>query len=148
MKNISRVIIFIFCLTSVIAAEKTANPKHDESRYDNLSDFVQGKYLMIGRSSDGKKVYSGNVRISFEKERNVVRVINGKTIRGNWEIIEFGCDEVLVLRMRFVEKMISYEAIFLITTDLENYPRLTGEVYESDNPARPPALEALFPVHE
>jgi hypothetical protein len=55
-------------------------------------------------------------------------------------------DHPVVLRVQFKDGGHEYEGTFLWRSDFDNYPRLTGLIFERDK-KKSVGLEAWFPVH-
>ena len=116
-----------------------------ENDTDFSYGFLKGSYELVGRWPDSNEVYSG--KIILEKDRGhfrVVRLINGKKITGIGKIETATSDRVKVLRIRFKQDGREYEGTYLISSDLDNYGRLTGYLYLKNGKTKNPGLEAFF----
>jgi hypothetical protein len=79
----------------------------------------------------------------------VTRVISGERITGVGKIEHaLGPDEANVLRVRFTRNGQEYEATYILQSDLDNYARLSGYVYQPGKHTSDPGLEALFIEHQ
>ncbi len=135
------------CLVSAgaMGAAQAAEPAHPPA------DAFSGEYVLIGRKPDSGATYSGRVIFQQNKQKpdtfDVTRIVDGQTVCGSafFDSVA-GSDKIPVLRMRFSQERRSYEGIYRWTSDLDNYFRLTGYVYQSGGSAKSPGLEALFPL--
>jgi hypothetical protein len=82
------------------------------------------------------------------KKLVITRRIEGKEIKGIGKIETATADEIKVLQIRFTEEDKSFEAIYLIDSDLDNYGRLTGYLWLKGKETKDPGLEALFIDHK
>ena len=115
---------------------------------DFLSSFVQGKYLLVGKSLDSDQTYHGKVEvINNDGALSVLRHINGKTINGTGAIEPVLHGDAKVLRIRFAENDIQYEQTCLIDSDLDNYARISCHLYQPTVGTNQPGLEVLFIDH-
>ena len=113
-----------------------------------LYDFLKGTYELIGRYPDSNETYTG--RVEFKKSDDglkVTRSVNGTEIEGTGKIETATADSINVLRVRFSEDENDYEISYLISSDLDNYARLTGYFYLRTGDTRKPGIEALFAGH-
>lgn len=112
-------------------------------------EYLAGDYLAIGKELNSDKTYYGKVLFSHEKDRlTVIRDIEGETVKGEGRIEHaLGPDEANVLRVRFVRAGQEYEITYIWRSDLDNYPRLSGHLYQPGKQTDSPGLEALFIEH-
>jgi hypothetical protein len=111
-----------------------------------LLGFLAGEYRLVGQQSDSGAPYGG--RVSFRERGGkfeVVRTIAGVSTHGTASIETVG-EGTAVLRSRFTVGDVAYEATYLWSSDLDNYPRLTGYVYRVRGETKSPGLEALFHI--
>lgn len=110
-----------------------------------LNSFLIGKYVIIGRKPNSDQVYQGSLSVKQEADSLLItRIIENRIVRGTAAIEHATADEISVLRIRFVENDLQYEGTFLISSDLDNYPRLTGYIYLRDSSTKRVGLEAWF----
>jgi len=135
-------LLFSLALASPLLAEPTPQ------KYDlgDISKFIEGEYVLIGRQPESKATYTG--RLIFRVKDNGLefsRVVGGQTQTGN-VTFDTKTDESgrPILRTRFLMDGKRYEATYLWSTDLSNFARLTGYVYLIDRKTKFPGLEALF----
>ncbi len=134
-------IIFISSIASVTFAQDSRMDMENEFLYS----FLQGSYDLIGKLPDSDKMYYGRVIMTNIKDRMlVVRKIAGKKIKCIGRIETATADNIKVLRMRFNDDGKNYETTYLISSDLNNYARLSGYLYLKEGGTRHPGLEALF----
>jgi hypothetical protein len=109
------------------------------------SDFLLGKYLLVGKGIDTGRAYTGKVEIFREKgELRVKRIIDNKVVVGS-AAIEFALGgDADVLRFRYNEGGKKYEQTCLWLSDLDNYARISCYLYESGVHTINPGLEVLF----
>jgi hypothetical protein len=114
--------------------------------HEFLYGYLAGHYIVIGKELNSDKTYYGKVVFSYEKGRlRVTRDIQGKILKGEGRIEHtLGSDETNVLRVRFARAGQEYEITYLWRSDLDNYARLSGYLYQSGKQTNSPGLEALF----
>lgn len=117
-----------------------------ESEQDNaLLGFVQGNYTLIGKVAGNDQTYLGEVSItSTDKGLKVTRTILEKKVIGTAAIEYTLGGDVAVLRMRFSENKQNYESTCMIDSDLDNYARLSCQLYQANGQSKEAGLEALF----
>ena len=143
-----KTIYFIIALFSVSILTGWAQEQGDSSETDFLCGFLQGSYHLIGRLPDSDETYSGEVVLKEKGDKlEVIRRVEGREIKGIGKIETATADKKKVLRIRFMDGDKSYEATYLIGSDLDNYGRLTGYLYLEDGSTKVPGLEALFIDH-
>ena len=110
-----------------------------------VTSFLIGKYVVIGRKPDSDQVYQGTLSIQLKADSLIVtRIIENSIVQGTAAIEQATADRIPVLRIRFIENNRQYEGTFLISSDLDNYPRLTGYIYLKNNTTKKVGLEAWF----
>lgn len=115
----------------------------------SLYRFLQGSYNVIGKLPDSDQTYAGKVEFNILGDQlEVIRRIEGRTVKGIGRIETVTPDKIRVLVVRFGQDDRDYEATYLIDSDLDNYGRLTGYVYLADGSTKVPGLEALFIDHQ
>ena len=138
------IIVMLLALVSTIAG---AQPK--DFIEEPLYDFLCGSSHVIGRMPDSDHLYSGKVDLKRSgNQLEVLRLTEGRTVKGTGKIEAVTPDKIKVLRVFFRSGGKDYEATYLIGSDLDNYGRLTGQVYLKDGQTRRPGLEALFVEHK
>ena len=136
------VLIGLVVVGSVATAGKSQQNKVD---LEALYAYFDGEYEVIGKRANGE-IYHGRILISAEANRlNVVRDINAQQSKGIGKI-EFSemLENEPFLRIRFSERGKDYEITYLWQNDPDNYPRLSGYLYEAEKPPSSAGLEALF----
>ncbi len=136
--------MLIVCIVFVVS-DGFAQGSGENQKSDFLYGFLQGTYDLIGKLPDSDKIYSG--KVILKKKGNIMevtRIIKGDRILGSGRIESATADSIKVLRVRFIEKNIRYEATYLISSDLDNYGRLSGYLYLQKGGTKIPGLEALF----
>jgi len=117
----------------------------DEAHNEFLRDFLPGSYRLIGKSIDSDRSYSGDITIAQTTEGfTITRHIGNATVQAKGRIEQATADRVAVLRMRFEEQDRPVESTCLIGSDLDNYPRLSCQLYWQNGATRQPGLEAMF----
>lgn len=110
-----------------------------------LQQFLAGHYTLIGREEDSGAPFTGSVTLAATKDGlTLTRTIKNRQTTGSGNIETATADTISVLRLRFSDNGIAYEATCLIGSDLNNYARLTCQRYRADGTTIEPALEALF----
>jgi len=120
--------------------------QNDET--DFLYGFLEGTYHLIGRLPDSEKTYTGKTILKKSGDKlDVIRIVEGKKIKGIGKIETVSVDKIKVLRVRFMDDNNSFETTYLIDSDLDNYGRLSGYLYLQKGRTKMPGLEALFIDH-
>jgi len=133
--------IGITCLIWAASSDKS----HADGEAGFLYDFLKGQYLVIGKRPGCNKSYTGRILVTRTGGRlEIIRIIGDTKTRAIGRIESATADKRKVLRIRFSEKNKSYEATYIISSDLDNYPRLTGYVYLEGQPTPEPGIEAWF----
>lgn len=145
MRRIAAIFFFVsMVLTAAAGAPAGAQDIKEPGEF--LSSLV-GTYDVIGRFPDSRKTYSGEVNISRDGNRLVLeRKINGVKTTCEASLQAATADRIPVIRASWKQGKIEYGATYLVHTDLDNYPRLTGYVYRAGKgtATSSPGLEALF----
>jgi hypothetical protein len=147
MRRLAANILCTLCcalsLSGVFVADVWAQDRDEE--IESLYQFLHGKYELIGRRPDSNETYTGTAVLKAAQDGlEVLRTVNGATIKGTARMELATHDKVKVLRMRLIDADLGYEATFVVGSDLDNYARLTGYVYPRENKTRRPGLEAWF----
>jgi hypothetical protein len=141
MKRLEFIVLFLLMANATFAINLDADT-------DFLYGYLPGTYILIGKAPDSNVTYYGTVEfIKEESGLKVIRSISGKIVTGEGRIEYATADKTQVLRVRFIENKKQYEATYLIGSDLDNYGRLTGFLYEKEGKTKLPGLEALFSDH-
>ena len=121
------------------------NPDNHEFLYG----FLAGKYIVVGKSPDSQSPYYGNIELKNNRDHlTIVRNINGKAITGTGQIEHTSINnQTNVLRTRFNDGDKKYEATYLWQSDLDNYARISGYLYQNGIKTTSPGIEALFIEH-
>ncbi|GAB6040801.1 hypothetical protein [Endothiovibrio diazotrophicus] len=108
--------------------------------------FVVGDYRLIGQRPDSSETYAGRVEIAERKGGGLTgrRSVGGESVVMEVALERALAGEAQVLRMRFTEEGVAYEATCLLQSDLDNYARISCYRYRRDGATRRPGLEALF----
>lgn len=140
--------IVFLSMVMVALVGQTANGDNTNN-HESLYQYLAGHYIVIGKEGNSDKTYGGKVVFSYGKGRLLVtRNIGGKILKGEGRIEHaLGSDEADVLRVRFVQAGQAYEITYLWRSDLDNYARLTGYLYQPGKKSDSPGMEALFRDH-
>ena len=112
---------------------------------DFLVSFLTGNYVIIGQKPDSDLTYHGTLFLELNNDNlTIVRNIDNTIVKGTATIDSVTADQISVLRIQFNENNKDYEGTFLISSDLDNYGRLTGYIYLQDNSTQNVGLEAWF----
>ncbi|MFH2011989.1 MAG: hypothetical protein ABIJ37_04675 [Pseudomonadota bacterium] len=146
MKNIIKVMLLSGVLLALVSQLAIAD---NIENHEFLYGYLAGHYIVIGKELDSEKTYYGKVVFSYEDERLIVmRDIQGQIVKGEGKIEHIlGLDEANVLRVRFVQAGKKYEITYLWRSDLDNYARLSGYLYEPGKKTDKPGMEVLFIDH-
>jgi exonuclease III len=117
----------------------------DKDKEDALLNFLQGYYDLVGKYPEGKGTYLGTMLLIRKgNELQIARNINGEKSTGSARIITATADDIPVLQTDFTQGKDKLQATYIISTDLDNYARLTGKVYFTYKQTKNPGYEALF----
>lgn len=113
---------------------------------DGLSQFLAGTYEVVGRLPDSEQVYSGTLQLKLAERRGFTftKKVANLTITGKAKIEKALAGEAKVLRMHFEQDAQAYESTCLISSDLDNYARLTCQTYLQNGSTKRAGQEALF----
>jgi exonuclease III len=135
----------LLIFTSFVFAEGSLKDKDQE---DSLLTFLEGTYEVVGKYPEGKGTYSGTMTLTRKgNELQITRNIKGTKSTGSAKIITATADNIPVLQVQFSQGKDKLQATYIISTDLDNYARLTGKVYFTGRETKSPGLEALF-IHQ
>jgi len=135
-------------LLFAFATSLFAQPASRSYDLGDISRFIEGEYVLIGRKSESEATYTGRVVFRATGDGlEFTRVVAGQTQNGN-VVFDAKVDESgrPVLRVHFLMGGKKYEATYLWHSDPSNFARLTGYVYLHDGKTKLPGLEALFPL--
>jgi hypothetical protein len=134
-KCLLALLVLSFCLSLFSADEKM----------DFLRDFLPGEYVVVGKYPDSEIPYYGRISVKREDESFlVVRRFEDREVRCQGTLEQATADKVIVLRLEWPDGQNQYLGTYMIHSDLDNYPRLTGLVYRTDVRTRWVGLEAWF----
>lgn len=137
IKWVLTITIMMFCSLVFASDEKD----------EYLKQYILGDYQIIGKSLDSKVTYCGIASIyQSGSELTVKRIINGKTIVGKVSIEKAGPEKISVLRTRFSDSGADFEQTCLVSSDLDNYARITCYLYSPGKRTDDPGLEAYFHI--
>ena len=137
MNHLLIIVGILFLNSSLAVAEQT--------QQQFLASFIAGKYHLVGKAIDSDRTYYGKVQIvSTESGIEVHRLLAEKTIIGSGAIEKATADNVKLLRIRFTENDMEFEETCIISSDLDNYARITCYLYRSGRETSNPGLEVLF----
>jgi len=146
MKSFNK--IFILTILTLLSLPLNAK-EQEESENDFFANFIVGKYQIIGKSLDSKHAYFGIFEIKKENgELIFIKEIDGKSIHGKAHVKKTMSESTKVLRLSYHYLKQVVEETCLVSSDLDNYPRITCHLYEKDVATTSPGLEAMFIIHE
>jgi hypothetical protein len=134
------------CGAAVVLAALAVTPAFAADGDADFLNFLAGDYIIVGREPDGGAAYNGQAAIDV---RNDGVVMHGR--RGGVEIIATGRldaaspGEGRVLRFHS-GKPAATDMTCLVSTDLDNYARLTCLWWRIGTQPKQPGLEAMFPT--
>lgn len=106
--------------------------------------FVPGRYQFIGRHPDSLRTYTGTAKIErVGKQLRLTRKIAGRQTQVVGVVRRADPGEANVLSFTWGKKD-SMEMVCLVSSDLDNYPRLTCHWGKTGNPHTQPGMEAYF----
>lgn len=118
----------------------------DEPQEDPWQFFVTGRFLLVGQQPNGGAAYAGEATISSDGKGFLLRrTIGGKTLeaKGKSEVPQ-PPGEGKVLRFRWQEGGQSWMLSCLVSTDLDNYARLSCVWGREDQSYKVPGLESYY----
>lgn len=132
--------LFLACIAT-FALTASATPCNKSS----LANFIAGNYTMIAREPDSKNTYSGTMSIENPNDK-IIRIVEKvpHQLQRIWrgEFRDAAPGEGCVLSMESKERSMAC----LISTDLDNYARITCLTKEKKIPSKRLGLVALFPM--
>ncbi|HNH32876.1 MAG TPA: hypothetical protein PK937_09655 [bacterium] len=135
--------INIFIIVVLHTAAHVLVAQNDE----DLVSFIIGQYEIIGRYPGSKKPFIGSAVVTLDNGKIFVkRTIDKKTEMADAEFIKVTADQITVLQCRFQSGKETYVGVYMIKGDLDNYPRLTGQLFKSKDESFPSGIEAWFPI--
>jgi hypothetical protein len=136
---------FVLIFSSFVFA---GGPMKDKDQEDSFLSFLEGSYDVVGKCPEGKGTYLGTITLTRKgNELQIIRNIKGKKTTGSAKVITATADDIPVLQADFTQGKDKLRATYIISTDLDNYARLTGKVYFAGRETKSPGLEALF-IHQ
>jgi hypothetical protein len=145
MRRVVTVFLSLFFILATAAIVQADQPNMDKEQEDFLLSSLVGSYQVVGSFPDSRKTYSGDMKISRKGNRLILeKKINGVKTTAEASIQSATADLSPVLRAAWKQGKVDYEATYLVHTDLDNYPRLTGYIYRPGRETKTPGLEALF----
>src|SRR5665213_3638851 len=133
---------------AVVAAALAVTPALAANKDADFLKFLAGDYIIIGRAPDGGAVYSGRATIEVSSGGVLLHTYRGDTkieATGGLDVASPGEERVL----RFYSgKPDATDMTCLVSTDLDNYARLTCVWWQPGTEPKHPGLEAKFPTAE
>jgi len=146
MRHIARVFQVTFFAAITTASSLAESPELGGPP----ADYFLGKYEVIGRKPGSNATYSGTLELTAVPDDAfvVIRRVGDHKVEGTaaLERASSPADHPVVLRVQFKYGGHEYEGTFLWRSDFDNYPRLTGLIFERGK-KKSVGLEAWFPVH-
>ncbi len=141
-----RLIVFVIILAFIAGIPSAWSKESDDGEF--LYGFLAGSYEVVGRWPDSSETYTGRMEIENRGDHlRGTRTINGKKSEFTGNLVDSLVEGKKILHVRFKKSGHTYEAAYLIHSDLDNYGRLTGLVYLVDGSTKAAGLEALFCDH-
>ena len=143
MPQVRARLLLLLLLVSIPVA---ASAKDPEPEPDPWLSFIQGKFTFIGREPDGGATYAGDATI-VEKAGKLVmsRKVAGKTVEAlGTKEVPHPPGEGQVLRFRWKEDQKAKIMTCLVSTDLDNYARLSCVWVVDQADHKSPGFEAYF----
>jgi exonuclease III len=145
-RSIIYAVAMLLIFSSFVLAD---GPLKNKDQEDSLLTFLEGSYKVIGKYPDGGGTYAGAMILTRkDNELQITRNIKGKKTTGSAKVITVTADEITVLHADFTQGKDKLKAIYIISTDLDNFARLTGKVYFVGRETKNPGIEALFVLSE
>ncbi len=145
MKRFAAALLSLILIPAAGVLAFADEPAMDMEKKDFLLSSLAGSYEVIGRLPGSPKTYSGRLDISRKGDKLVlVRKIKGVKATGEASVQHATADNIPVIRASWKDGKTGYGATYLVNTDLDNYPRLTGYIYYSGRETESPGIEALF----
>lgn len=136
-------LVVALLLTAMAAAASASTP---DGPIDGRLKYLAGSYALIGKHPDSEKTYAGRITVlPHEQGLKITRAINGRSIQARGELSTATPDRISVLRVSFKEHGKLHEETCLISSDLDNYPRVS--CYLQNKFTKKVGLEAWFADH-
>ena len=140
----------IFCLflaCAAVAFAPASRAEHEPTETESLAGFLSGHFILVGKMPDSDETFLGSMTLRAEGEKLVgERRIGDRAVPVSGSIqTALCCDGVRLLQVRFEDEGRSFDATYMVQSDLDNYPRLTGYVVEHGKETDWPGIETLFP---
>jgi hypothetical protein len=133
---------------AVAAAALAVTPGLAANEDADFLNFLAGDYIIVGRAPNGGLAYSGRATIEVTNGGVLLRTYRGDTkikATGGLDVASPG--EGRVLRFH-TGKPDATDMTCLVSTDLDNYARLTCVWWQPGTEPKQPGLEAMFPTAE
>ena len=112
--------------------------------------YFVGRYWVVGRLPDSGTPYSGDLKVYLhEGEMALYWEVGDEVWTGRATFVESELvDTATQLRITVERNGHPYEGTLLWRNDLDNYPRVSGYIYDPKVDTDKPGLEAWFPNPE
>ncbi|MDD2462412.1 MAG: hypothetical protein PHI97_00280 [Desulfobulbus sp.] len=141
-------LFFLILLSMAVTMVNVCAPARasDPRSHTDLCGFLAGTYTVVGKELDNTQTYLGQV--IFRQNGQCLQM---ERIIGSERVLSEGCiehalgaDAADVLRVRFIRQGKKYEITYLWQSDLDNYARISGYVYQPGIQTDSPGMEVLF----
>ncbi len=113
---------------------------------DSGLNYLAGPYVVIGKHADSEKTYTGRMTVSTtEQGLKMVRMIGGRSTQATGTMNTATPDQIPVLRVSFREDGKLHQQTCMVSSDLDNYPRVSCYLY--NKLTKRVGLEAWFSDH-
>jgi len=118
----------------------------DDDGHEFLAGFLEGEYTLVGKAIDSDNAVIGTVVLEqHRKEIKGHRLIGGELAELSGTIVHPKCCESThSLVLIFTSAGRTFEGHYLWSSDLDNYARISGFVYELGSRTNSPGMEVLF----
>lgn len=136
-------------LIPLLLVASSAAVAHESDEHDGLLAFLAGNYVLIGKHLDSDDSFVGSLVLEQHGDHLAgYRLVS--TVKTDVRAVirhPACCESTHMLRLTFELDGVNLEASYLVTSDLDNYGRLSGHVYNPAQKTNWPGMEVLFFDH-
>ena len=116
------------------------------NHHGDMAGFYAGTYVLVGKKMDSDETFVGSMVLEHNGDGLTgYRLIADRRVSVSGKIEHPRCcEQVHMLRLEFKDGDRDLLASYLLDTDLDNYGRLSGFVYDPERTSDWPGMEVLF----
>lgn len=123
-------------------------PVHADENDDHvgMAAFYAGTYVLVGKQLDSDDTFVGTIVLEQAGDRlEGYRLVSGVRTKVSATIEHpLCCESAHLLRIKFKDGDRELEGSYLLDSDLDNYGRLSGFVFDPNQRSDWPGMEVLF----